>query len=189
MGWNSWNTFNVHIDEKLIKDMADAITASGMRDAGYEYICSMMLALEGARRRRQSPRRYPNDSPMAMIGTGRYLHSKGFKFGIYNCGRHKDLRRLSRQLSARGSRRQDVRLLGRRLSQVRLVQHPTTAALRSVTRPCVMLARRRSADCVQHVRLGNEPALDLAAAWVTCGGPPRHHRYLGRQPKQEWPIA
>src|SRR5450631_1008696 len=38
MGWNSWNTFAVHINEKLVMDMADAMVASGMKDAGYIYL-------------------------------------------------------------------------------------------------------------------------------------------------------
>jgi len=33
MGWNSWNTFGVNIDEKLIKEMADAMISSGMQKA------------------------------------------------------------------------------------------------------------------------------------------------------------
>ena len=38
MGWNSWNKFGCNVSEKLIKEMADAMVASGMADAGYEYV-------------------------------------------------------------------------------------------------------------------------------------------------------
>ena len=38
MGWNSWNKFNCDVSEKLIKEIADAMVASGMKDAGYQYI-------------------------------------------------------------------------------------------------------------------------------------------------------
>ena len=38
MGWNSWNTFACNVDEALIRETADAIVASGMKDAGYQ-IC------------------------------------------------------------------------------------------------------------------------------------------------------
>jgi alpha-galactosidase len=38
MGWNSWNTFACDIDEALIRETADALVASGMRDAGYVYV-------------------------------------------------------------------------------------------------------------------------------------------------------
>src|SRR6478609_66336 len=38
MGWNSWNTFSVNIDEKLIKGIADSFIKDGLKDAGYQYI-------------------------------------------------------------------------------------------------------------------------------------------------------
>lgn len=38
MGWNSWNHFGCNINENIIKEMADAMVSSGMKDAGYEYI-------------------------------------------------------------------------------------------------------------------------------------------------------
>ena len=40
MGWNSWNKFGCDVSEDLIKSMADAMVESGMKDAGYKYICS-----------------------------------------------------------------------------------------------------------------------------------------------------
>jgi alpha-galactosidase len=38
MGWNSWNTFQANINEELIKEKAEALIASGMQEAGYNYI-------------------------------------------------------------------------------------------------------------------------------------------------------
>ncbi|HVZ95300.1 MAG TPA: alpha-galactosidase, partial [Chitinophagaceae bacterium] len=38
MGWNSWNIFHTDINEKKIKQIADAMVSSGMRDAGYKYL-------------------------------------------------------------------------------------------------------------------------------------------------------
>src|SRR5260370_23485372 len=38
MGWNSWNHFACDVSERLIRETADAIVASGMRDAGYRYV-------------------------------------------------------------------------------------------------------------------------------------------------------
>src|SRR6266481_9363008 len=38
MGWNSWNKFGCNVSEDLIKSMADGMVASGMKDAGYEYV-------------------------------------------------------------------------------------------------------------------------------------------------------
>ena len=38
MGWNSWNKFACDVSEVLIRETADAMVSSGMKDAGYEYI-------------------------------------------------------------------------------------------------------------------------------------------------------
>ena len=38
MGWSSWNTFRNSIDESLIKETADALVKTGLRDAGYIYV-------------------------------------------------------------------------------------------------------------------------------------------------------
>ena len=38
MGWSSWNTFRNTIDENLITDMAKALKATGLLDAGYQYV-------------------------------------------------------------------------------------------------------------------------------------------------------
>ncbi|KQV59539.1 hypothetical protein ASC95_27845 [Pelomonas sp. Root1217] len=38
MGWNSWNKFACNVSEQLIRQQADAMAASGMKDAGYQYI-------------------------------------------------------------------------------------------------------------------------------------------------------
>ena len=85
MGWNSWNTFEVNIDEQLIKETADALIESGMRDAGYRYIViddgweAMERDSEG--NLIPDPERFPS----GMKALGDYLHKKGFKFGIHNC--------------------------------------------------------------------------------------------------------
>src|ERR1700712_828484 len=38
MGWNSWNTFQTNISEKLVMQIADSMMSSGMKDAGYTYV-------------------------------------------------------------------------------------------------------------------------------------------------------
>src|SRR5204863_7025934 len=38
MGWKSWNHFGCDVSAQLSRETADAITASGMRDAGYQYV-------------------------------------------------------------------------------------------------------------------------------------------------------
>ncbi|PNH02182.1 putative alpha-galactosidase [Tetrabaena socialis] len=38
MGWNSWNYFRCNINETIIKQVADAIVSSGLKDAGFVYV-------------------------------------------------------------------------------------------------------------------------------------------------------
>ncbi|WP_448102269.1 hypothetical protein [Luteibacter jiangsuensis] len=38
MGWNSWNHFASHITPADVRAMADAMVATGMRDADYVYV-------------------------------------------------------------------------------------------------------------------------------------------------------
>ncbi len=38
MGWNTWNTFGCNINETLIRQTADSMVSSGMRDLGYQYV-------------------------------------------------------------------------------------------------------------------------------------------------------
>lgn len=83
MGWNSWNIFHENINENLIKQVADAIVESGMKDAGYIYLNiddNWMARSRGADGKlRSDPDRFPN----GMKALGDYIHSKGLKFGIY----------------------------------------------------------------------------------------------------------
>jgi alpha-galactosidase len=85
MGWNSWNTFELKIDENLIKQTAEALIKSGMKDAGYTYIVidDGWEAMDRDAQGNIVPD--PNKFPSGMKALGDYLHEKGFKFGIHNC--------------------------------------------------------------------------------------------------------
>lgn len=86
MGWNSWNTFQTNISEDLVKGIADNMVASGMKDAGYTYI---VLDDGWMSMQRDSitgnlipdPKKFPH----GMKALAEYIHSKGLKFGLYNC--------------------------------------------------------------------------------------------------------
>jgi alpha-galactosidase len=86
MGWNSWNTFEVNINEQLVKETADIMVSSGMKDAGYLYI---VLDDGWMAKERDSitkdlvpdPKKFPNGMKKVID----YVHSKGLKFGLYNC--------------------------------------------------------------------------------------------------------
>ena len=83
MGWNSWNAFEKDIDEKKIREIADAMVTSGLRDAGYEYLVIddawMAPERDGQGRLVGDPKRFP----AGMKALGDYIHGKGLKFGIY----------------------------------------------------------------------------------------------------------
>ncbi len=85
MGWNSWNTFETHIDEKLVKETADIMVASGMAAAGYNYIVldDGWMAKERDKDGNLVPD--PVKFPNGMKALIDYVHAKGLKFGLYNC--------------------------------------------------------------------------------------------------------
>ncbi len=84
LGWNSWNTFGCDIDEDLIRQTADAMVASGMADAGYEYVniddCWMAPERGDDGRLVPDPERFPN----GIDTLADYVHGLGLKLGIYS---------------------------------------------------------------------------------------------------------
>ena len=85
MGWNSWNTFATEINEQLVKDIADKFISLGLKDAGYEYIIldDGWMAME--RDVNGNLIADPIKFPSGMKALADYIHSKGLKFGLYNC--------------------------------------------------------------------------------------------------------
>ena len=86
MGWNSWNKFQTNITEKLIMETADAMVASGMKEAGYTYLVldDGWMAMERDAKTGDliaDPKKFPN----GMKAVSDYVHAKGLKFGLYNC--------------------------------------------------------------------------------------------------------
>ena len=85
MGWNSWNTFATNIDEKLVKETADIMVSSGLAAAGYNYIVLddgwMTKERDANGDLVPDPAKFPN----GMKSLIDYVHSKGLKFGLYNC--------------------------------------------------------------------------------------------------------
>lgn len=85
MGWNSWNTFTWNISEELIKQVADVMVESGLKDCGYEYVviddCWSLKERDENGRLVADPEKFPN----GMKAVADYVHSKGLKFGMYSC--------------------------------------------------------------------------------------------------------
>ncbi|MCH5305386.1 MAG: glycoside hydrolase family 27 protein [Rikenella sp.] len=83
MGWNSWNQFEWEVSDSLIREMADAMVASGMREAGYRYIIIDDYWVGGRDTKNRlfpDPVRFPN----GMKAVADYVHGKGLKLGIYS---------------------------------------------------------------------------------------------------------
>ena len=86
MGWNSWNTFEVNINEDLVKKTSDIIVSSGLKDAGYEYIVlDDGWMVKDHRDKNGDLVPDPVKFPHGMKALIDYVHSKGLKFGLYNC--------------------------------------------------------------------------------------------------------
>jgi len=81
MGWNSWNYFAERVDDKAIRDAADQLVASGMKDAGYIYV-NIDDTWEAGRD--ANGVLHTNDKFPDMKALADYVHSKGLKIGIYS---------------------------------------------------------------------------------------------------------
>ena len=84
MGWSSWNTYGVNINESLIKRQADAMVSKGLKEVGFDHI-NIDDGFFGGRDTSTGEllihkTRFPNGlKPVAD-----YIHSKGLKAGIYS---------------------------------------------------------------------------------------------------------
>jgi alpha-galactosidase len=81
MGWNSWNYFAGRVTDKDIRDSADLVVSSGMKDAGYIYV-NIDDTWEGERD--ASGVLHTNAKFPDMKALADYVHSKGLKIGIYS---------------------------------------------------------------------------------------------------------
>ncbi len=83
MGWNSWNHFGCRVDEAVVRAAADAMVASGMKDAGYAYVV-IDDCWQGDRDELGFIRPDPKRFPAGMKALADYVHGKGLKLGIYS---------------------------------------------------------------------------------------------------------
>ncbi|MDE3062699.1 MAG: glycoside hydrolase family 27 protein [Acidobacteriota bacterium] len=81
MGWNSWNYFATRVTDQDIRNAADQIVATGMKDAGYVYI-NIDDTWEGERD--ASGVLHTNSKFPDMKALADYVHSRGLKLGIYS---------------------------------------------------------------------------------------------------------
>ncbi len=81
LGWNDWNAYGW--TPTLVKQTADAMVASGMAAAGYQYVniddCWMQHSRDAAGNLQPDFTKFPD----GISGTAAYVHGKGLKLGIY----------------------------------------------------------------------------------------------------------
>ncbi len=92
MGWNSWYVWENNVTDEIMREAADAMAASGMKDHGYMYVniddCwavrpdakdpSLLGEARDKSGKVNSNQRFPD-----MKALTDYIHAKGLKAGIY----------------------------------------------------------------------------------------------------------
>ncbi|MBC7809119.1 MAG: glycoside hydrolase family 27 protein [Akkermansiaceae bacterium] len=85
MGWNSWNMFGSSIHESSIRETADALASSGLRDLGYAYlVIDDCWSVKAARDSDGNLVADPAKFPGGMKALCDYVHDLGLKIGIYS---------------------------------------------------------------------------------------------------------
>jgi len=92
MGWNHWYAHYHRVTDRMIREAADQMVASGMADVGYQYVSiddCWMNAPQHSDPLRVGPLRdaqgniLPNKHFPDMKALTDYIHAKGLKAGIY----------------------------------------------------------------------------------------------------------
>ena len=83
MGWSSWNTFALNINEDLIKQQADAMHQTGLQKAGFKYV-NIDDGYWDGRGEDGHLRLNMKLFPHGMRALVDYIHSLGLKAGIYS---------------------------------------------------------------------------------------------------------
>ena len=83
MGWYPWNVFGEEPqNETLIKEIAEALVSSGLKDAGYSYVGpdeGICFSRGNDGRLTTNLARYPS----GLRGLGDFIHNKGLKYALY----------------------------------------------------------------------------------------------------------
>lgn len=84
MGWNSWNHFGCKINEKVIRETADALVKTGLAKLGYHYVNIDDCWAEMHRDSKGFLVPGKSNFPSGIKALADYVHSKGLKLGIYS---------------------------------------------------------------------------------------------------------
>lgn len=114
MGWSSWNTYRVNISDSLIMSQADAMVATGLKDAGYNHINIDDGYFGGRDAETGQLLIHPTRFPGGMKPVVDHIHSLGLKAGIYSdagsntCGNYYDRDTIARGVGFYGHDQQDA---------------------------------------------------------------------------------
>lgn len=120
MGWSSWNTYRVNINDRLIRTQADAMLSKGLKEAGYTYI-NIDDGYFGGRTANGQLKTHPTRFPEGLKGTVDYIHQLGFKAGIYSdagrntCGSYWDKDSMGIGVGMYGHDQQDANYFFKKL--------------------------------------------------------------------------
>ncbi len=115
MGWSSWNTYRININDSLIQRQTDAMVSSGLQKAGYNYI-NIDDGFFGYRDSTGILQTHHERFPNGLRGLVDYIHSKGLKAGIYSdagcntCGSIWDGDRNGIEVGLYGNEKNDIDL-------------------------------------------------------------------------------
>jgi len=83
MGWNDYNAYGLDVTETLVEQTADAMVASGLRDAGYVYVTIDDAWMADTRDADGNLRADPTRFPHGIAPLAGYVHARNLKLGIY----------------------------------------------------------------------------------------------------------
>lgn len=121
MGWSSWNTYRVNINDSLIMRQANTCIKLGLKDVGYSYINIDDGYFGGRDKNTGKLLPHPTRFPKGLKPVVDYIHSLGLKAGIYSdagantCGCKYDNDTIARGGGLYGHDQQDADMFFREL--------------------------------------------------------------------------
>jgi len=83
MGWNSWNYFECHVNETVVRETANILVKTGLSKLGYKYV-NIDDCWAKSRDHNGKIVADPIAFPSGIRALADYVHEKGLLFGIYS---------------------------------------------------------------------------------------------------------
>ena len=114
MGWSSWNTYYIDINDSLIMSQADAMVRLGLKDAGFKYVNIDDGYFGGRDEATGRLLIHPTRFPKGLKPVVDHIHSLGLKSGIYSdagantCGNYWNDDTIAQNVGLLGHEQQDM---------------------------------------------------------------------------------